>query len=237
MLLYLEGERSIAERYLIRGLLSPGMRVVDVGANIGYYLLMFERGIGPSGKMVSIEPSPENLPELKENIRSNRFGNVELHENAVGSSDGRIGLRSEINSGIVQEEEGCYSVEMKRLDSIIKERVDFLKIDVEGYEGEVLRGAWEVIARDRPVLFLELHPQIVRRYGDRISVILEELSRYYRVIDLFESKRVEQTNPFQRIFNRYSERGRVVQITDKQHYIHLLDHGQEARTFWAICRN
>jgi FkbM family methyltransferase len=76
-LLYLEGERSIAERYLIRGLLSPGMRVVDVGVNIGNYLLMFERGMGPSWKIVCITPSPWNLPGLKENIRSNGFGSVD----------------------------------------------------------------------------------------------------------------------------------------------------------------
>jgi hypothetical protein len=64
-LLYLIAERYVPEASLVRSFLAPGMNVVDVGANIGYYTLMFAQVVGPEGRIITIEPSPENLPELR----------------------------------------------------------------------------------------------------------------------------------------------------------------------------
>lgn len=62
-LLYLEGERFVKERKLIERLTEPGMIVVDVGANIGYYMLLFANFIGEKGKIICFEPEPDNLRE------------------------------------------------------------------------------------------------------------------------------------------------------------------------------
>src|SRR5215831_18680612 len=85
-LLYLEGERFIAERRLVRRLLAPGMRVADVGANIGYYLLLIESAVGPGGRVTCCEPDPDNLCELRRNVAANEFRNVEVVAAAAGAS-------------------------------------------------------------------------------------------------------------------------------------------------------
>ncbi|HEV7517126.1 MAG TPA: FkbM family methyltransferase, partial [Thermoanaerobaculia bacterium] len=77
-LLYLDGERFMAERFLLRRLLRPGFKAVDVGANIGYYLLFMARLIGERGSISCFEPEPENLAELTRNIRRNGLDNVRV---------------------------------------------------------------------------------------------------------------------------------------------------------------
>ena len=104
-LLYLIGERYVSEANLVRPLLAPGMKVVDVGANVGYYTLMFAQVVGPGGRIIAIEPSPcYNLPELKLNIERNELRNVEIVSKAVGNFRGEVGLRAGINSGVVFDE-------------------------------------------------------------------------------------------------------------------------------------
>jgi FkbM family methyltransferase len=237
VLLYLEGERSIPERSLVLDLLFPGMKVVDVGANIGYYLLMFERGVGPSGKVVCIEPSPENLPELKRNIETNHLSNVTLCEVALGSSDGIIGLDAGTNSGVVPWEDSIYKIPMKRLDSLLQEKVELIKIDVEGYEGEVLKGALETIKKHRPVIFLELHPHMVTKFGVHVSDILKELEHYYSDISLHEYTKPEELSRLRKLFLRYFRSSKMVKkIKDPDAFLRLYDGGDRIHTFWVVCK-
>jgi len=234
-LLYLEGERLIYERFLIGDLLKKGMRIVDVGANIGYYLLMFERSVGDEGEVICIEPSVENLPELRKNIEMNRFSNVKLFEVAVGMEEGKTEMYEGINSGIAESGKGAYEVGLKRLDSIVNGKVDFLKIDVEGYEGQVIKGSMNLIGRQRPVLFLELHPHIVIRYGFSIKSILDELSQYYKEITLYEYFRPEKTGFLTKTAFRYFGLNPVVRIKDVENYINTYNSGTIIHTFWAVC--
>jgi tRNA G37 N-methylase Trm5 len=97
-LIFAEGERFIAERKIMTRLLKPGFRVVDVGANIGYYCLIFCRAIGPTGRVFAIEPSPGNLPQLELAIRRNGLvGRVEVISSAVGDKTGVVGFNSGTN--------------------------------------------------------------------------------------------------------------------------------------------
>jgi FkbM family methyltransferase len=186
-LLFLTGERTVLERHLVRRLLKPGMRIVDVGANIGYYLLMFREALGDSGYVVCIEPSPENLRELRWNIESNQIKNVSVHECAVGRQRAQMGLRDGINSGVVPLSEGVFTTSVVPLDEIVgTQGCDFLKIDVEGYEWEVLNGSQIVLERFRPTLFLEFHPDLVVRQGGSMAKVMELLNRYYTRIEFFE---------------------------------------------------
>jgi FkbM family methyltransferase len=235
-LLYLEGERFISERTVIIELLCPGMSVVDIGANIGYYLLMFEKGIHQQGRIICIEPSEENLPELRRNISANHFSNVRLHEVAIGMEDGTTGLRSGINSGIVESGKGTYEVQVKRLDSLVSEKIDFIKIDVEGYEGQVIRGACGVIMRDRPTLFVEFHPHILPRFGFTLKGIVDELSRHYSRKTFFEPI---STDPgiVKKVSSRYFNRHEVRKIDDMDSYIEKYNAGNKIHSFWAVFRN
>jgi FkbM family methyltransferase len=234
-LLLLEGERFIDERFLLRKLLRPGMTVVDVGANIGYYLLLAEQAVGTDGRVICIEPSSENLPELRRNIEINALANVCLYAIALGDHEGETGLQTGINSGIIDGRGGTYTVPLRRLDQVVAERVDFLKIDVEGYEGQVLAGAEDLLATQKPTLFLELHPHIVGRFGFSTSGILADLKRHYAHITLYENQAAASQSIIDKIAIRYFGRDRMCVISNPSAYVERYDRGDQEHTFWAVC--
>ena len=234
--LYLEGERYIQERFLVSKLLKPGMHVVDVGANVGYYLLMFERGVGRDGQIVSIEPSPLNLTEIRLSIEANEFRNVQVHDVAVGTEEGKTGLLDGINSGVVGTGEGAFDVEMRSLDSLLTDRVDLLKIDVEGYEGQVLSGARSVLERDRPVLFLEVHPFALDQHGFTIHGLVDLINTYYRTLTCYEVPPATQVGTLTKISTRYFGANPVVQIADTDALWSACERNERGRCFWIVAQ-
>jgi FkbM family methyltransferase len=152
-----------------------GQVVVDVGAHIGRYALECAARVGPAGHVYAFEPVRPNAALLRQSIAESRFGDrVTLEERAVGEGPGTATIayvEAGFNSG------GAYlsserlparpnhqadPVEVVALDGYPFPRaVDFLKIDVEGAEALVLRGARARLARDRPVVLLELHPELL----------------------------------------------------------------------------
>lgn len=156
-LLLLVGERMLPERFLLRQLVRPGDTAVDVGANIGYVTLLLAQTVGPGGNVHAFEPDPDNLLELERTVAQNRLPNVRVHPCAVGDAEGVASLASGINARL--RTEGTVPVRVRRLDDVLRgQRVDFLKIDVEGHEGAVLAGATRLLAEQRPRLFVEVHP-------------------------------------------------------------------------------
>jgi len=232
-LLYLEGERFIVERRLLSRLVRPGMRVVDVGANIGYYLLMFERFVGPAGSVVCIEPSPPNLEELERNVSANGLSNVMVHRVAVGGEEGTTGLRDGINSGVTDGEDGAYEVPLRTLDSLLDEGVDFVKIDVEGYEAAVLQGAQQVLARDRPVLFVEFHPHLVTRFGSSLEAVLGAIRPHYGQVSCYELPPAGRGGALRTLATRYLGRDPVARIGDLDALARECAGGRR-RTFWIV---
>lgn len=235
-LLALDGERFMEERRLLLDLLKPGMKVVDVGANIGYCLVLFESAVGPGGKVFCIEPSPENIPELELNIRNNAFENVELHKVALGAKTGTAGLRSGINSGVAEVTETAYTVPILPLDSLIQEKVDFVKIDVEGYEGQVIAGAEGLLRRDRPILFLEVHPFLIQQYGITTRELLKRLESIYGGAPsaCYYMKDHAGIAAWMRVLVRYFEQFALGRITDLDSFVARCDRGDVSHTFWAI---
>jgi FkbM family methyltransferase len=233
-LLYLDGESVIGERNMLKRLVRPGMCVVDVGANIGYYLLMFEKYLRGSGTVVCIEPSPENLVELKRNIRGNGFNNVVLHENASGSRKDVVSIKGGINSGVVTKGEGIYQAAICRLDEQVTQKVDFLKIDVDGYEGQVLEGAEGIMRRYKPVLFLEYHPLLVGQHGYSLKKTYEIISKYYKDISIYDVP--EEMNILQKVRIRYLGSDPVRRLGDDGQSVEDSHIGHQYGTFWIVCR-
>jgi FkbM family methyltransferase len=231
-LLFLERERFVRERHLITRLLRPGIRVVDVGANIGYYMLMFQSVVGSGGQIICVEPEPHNLIELKGNVECNRFSNVQIIEAAAGSSNGTVSLACGIN-GIVREQgDGDINVNTVTLDSLVDGKVDLIKIDVEGYEAHVLLGAECLIKTWNPVLFVEIHPHLLlARYT--VAAIFEFLNRHYGHIALYERR--QERSILDRIESRYLGRD-VVRIEDGRALIAECAADRRRRPFWAICQ-
>jgi len=163
------GEFERAETRFVGRFLREGMTVLDVGAHHGLYTLLASVAVGPSGKVVAFEPSPREQKQLRDNVRLNRCRNVRIEPVAVGSSRGRANLFlvqgsedycNSLRPPAVKADTVGVSVAVETLDDFLREnripRVDFLKVDVEGGELEVLRGASKLLASElRPVIMCE----------------------------------------------------------------------------------
>ena len=146
---------------------KSGMTVIDIGAHIGYYTLLFAKCVGPNGHVAAFEPLPSNFALLQKNIQLNNLQNVRLLNQAVFSRTQGITIsvpddQPNPGSGSMYNEKGVkqYHVDAVSLDDFCEQsalRPDILKMDVEGAEYDVLMGAVKTIGRCRPKLLIELH--------------------------------------------------------------------------------
>jgi len=144
-----------------------GMCVFDIGAHLGYYSLLLAKCVGPVGRVVSFEASPGNFCTLQKNVLINKLENIELINLAVFSKSGTIGISvspTDASSGdwsISRQTDGdSIQVQTISLDQFCQAKSvspDFLKIDVEGAEFDVLMGGRETIGDCRPTMLIELH--------------------------------------------------------------------------------
>jgi len=174
----------------VRNLLRPGDTAVDVGAHIGFFTVQMAAGVGPHGRVIAFEPFDPNADLLERSIAENRFGDrVLFYRAAVGAAPGEATLTfpvESLNSG------GAYllrpgtaalagnlqkAVSVVALDAIEMPRpVRFIKMDVEGAEPLVVRGAEQLLRADRPVILSELHPvQLQRASGATPDSFLAEM--------------------------------------------------------------
>lgn len=168
-------------------LIQPGMTVVDVGANHGYYTVLFADLVGAEGKVVAFEPHPVTANLLRKTLFVNGMQErVEVVEAAAVAVDGTdidlFGDASEPkNASVVSWGLAEYpligSVRGVTLDTALAsaERVDFMKVDVEGAEEQTMLGAMKIIARDKPDIVLEYN---VHRCTDP-ERLLNDLETYY----------------------------------------------------------
>jgi FkbM family methyltransferase len=144
-----------------RELLRPGMTVLDVGAHVGYYTLLSARLVGSRGKVVAFEPNPRNCAFLRQHVAANGLENVTVEQSAVADRNGRMRFDFGTGTGTGRlTPEGEIDVSSVRLDDYCAARgivPGAIKIDVEGAELDVLRGAEATIVDRPPVLFLSTH--------------------------------------------------------------------------------
>lgn len=148
---------------VMRTFFKPGQTVLDLGANLGYYTLLAAGLVGTEGKVIAFEPGEDNCRLLRASLQVNGFKNVTLYPFAVAESDATVALELEESNGRIVR--GASSAGGKRvravaLDSFLHvERLDLVKLDVEGAEGLALQGMHGVIQEHRPAVFTELHPE------------------------------------------------------------------------------
>lgn len=164
----------------------PGAIVLDVGANIGAYTVLFAQWTGASGRVIAFEPSPDSVLGLREHVRLNGVADrVEIVEAAVSSRDGSAAFDYAGASGanaIVADGTaiaGAITVRTTTLDAFCdarRLRPSMIKIDVEGEELDVLRGARQTLAQPGLDVFVEFHPSIWAARGITRDAIASELA-------------------------------------------------------------
>jgi len=142
--------------------------VVDAGANLGFMALLFSGRVGSDGKVFAFEPSPFAYSKLVEVMKKNAVRNVRCFNLGCGSAKSAETLvvpQSSGNASIVRNSAGSDAlgrqvrIEIDTIDSVLlplTDRVDFFKIDTEGFEDQVLAGADQLISRLQPVIYIEL---------------------------------------------------------------------------------
>jgi|SRR5882724_7152634 len=174
-----------AERQLLRRILFAGAVVVDAGANIGIYSQFLSRCVGRTGVVHSFEPSPENFERLQ--FATRKLENVRLLRAAVGESGGRSKLylsdklnvdhRTYITEG---DSRDTVPIDIVALDDYFKpgQRVDLIKMDIQGYELHALRGAQRVLRENRSInLLLEFWPAGLEQAGVHWEELVQMLDR------------------------------------------------------------
>jgi FkbM family methyltransferase len=147
----------------------------DVGAHVGYFSVLMSDIVGSGGKVIAFEPRGLNLGYLKRHVSVNKCDNIKIVSKALGDHSGHAKLETRTGSGTgYVSDTGDEDVEITSIDELVESGTlpppTFLKIDVEGGEMAVLRGARTVIEKQRPRMILATH-------GDEIDAECRELLR------------------------------------------------------------
>jgi len=188
-------------------ILKAGMHVVDVGTHVGYYALLASRLVGDEGVVYTIEPNPWSFLLLRYNVKLNGRKNIKLYNLAIGDEDGEIAFCYSVkysNLSQVLDEDECRSsggrpirVRVTTLDQLLgEERVDVIRMDVEGFEYKILQGARKLLSRNKEMwFFLELHPSsYISRYGGSVEELLKFLKDFGFVVKYFIIEHPVPTN-------------------------------------------
>lgn len=168
--------------------LTKGMHCIDIGSNIGYYAILESDKIGKSGIVWSIEPSPQNFETLSKNIILNQRKNIKCYNIAIGEKNGKIDFLiseksnwSKIKNETDHIENGdkIIQVDIMTLDSFSEmneiKKVDLLRMDVEGYERNIISGSMNFLEKFKPILMIEVHKMIMGNYETK--EFLEKLQK------------------------------------------------------------
>lgn len=193
-----------------RLLLSPGDVCVDVGAHVGYYTILASRLVEPGGHVYALEPAPETYVRLLANLRLNGVSNVTALPLAAGAVEARATLKtgppshtgvSSILSDAAPRGLDETTVTVRPVACVVRaidlERIRLIKVDVEGYELEVLKGIEPILEHVRPAIIIEIH---AHRAGEAEPLIVKLCDTYqlnaFRLDDYeVEDRFVSAVNP------------------------------------------
>jgi FkbM family methyltransferase len=170
--------------------IKPNQTILDIGAHIGLYSVFFSKKLKNTGKVICFEPTPGTFSILKQTVELNHLENCKLVNAAIADKSGIMkfnlttadGEGSNANS-LVRTERSVNSTEVKvfSIDEYRRSeelRIDVLKIDVEGYELNALKGAKETFLTDKPIGILALHPESIKQLGQSLEQIWDLLEEY-----------------------------------------------------------
>jgi FkbM family methyltransferase len=170
---YTNLKEDVPEIRWLKEHISKGDYVVDCGAHHGLMAVLFGKWVGPAGSVTTFEALPTNADVVKKNISLNNLQCVTVRNEAVGKEVGTISFTLDSNASVATSaDKKTIQVPVVNLDSALNNKPDLLKIDVEGFEMEVVKGASEIL-KSKPALAIEIHCIM---YRDPVAEVTELLS-------------------------------------------------------------
>lgn len=193
---------------LVQKLLEPGMTFLDIGAHVGQYTLVGSERVGAAGEVHAFEPDPETFRWLCSNVERNDLGNVTTNQLALTAEPGTLQLFesavNDVGSTSLREPRQftgrVHDVACVPLDDYLRshgiERVDLIKMDVEGAEISVLQGAKRILsAPDVPILIVEFEEARQRAFGFSCAALADELGKYGYALFIIEEGHLAPHQP------------------------------------------
>ena len=183
------GTYEQSEAKVMEEKIKGGNIVVDVGANIGLHTLNMARIVGNTGQVFAFEPDPSNFKILGKNVKVNNYKNIILEQKAVGDKHGRATLYQSDDPGRHRifpqtKAKGQVQVELTSLDkyfidSNLVDKINFIKIDIEGLEFSVLKGMENILKNNKKIKILfEFMPKNIMETGFMPIELLNYLTLY-----------------------------------------------------------
>lgn len=160
--------------FLKKNLLRKGDIILECGAHHGVTTSLFAKAIGPSGHVYAFEPSPFNVGIIKKNAELNNLHNVTVVNEAIGDKPSEAQFSYFSNASIQIGKIGTYKAKINTIDSYADVKPTMLKIDVEGFDVEALKGAKKVL-KTRPKIALEIHTAQLSNFGHSVKDIFNLL--------------------------------------------------------------
>jgi FkbM family methyltransferase len=164
-----QSDQSIEMQFVRQELIRDGMVAIECGAHHGAQSILLSRWVGQCGKVIVVEPMPDNVEILKKNIKLNNLHNITVIEKAAGPSNGSVFMKKRSNAAVASVGGGktikVESISLDEISTTLGVIPSLLKIDVEGFEYKILEGA-ERILSTHPMIFLEVHTLTLPRYGN-----------------------------------------------------------------------
>jgi len=192
---------------------------LDIGANIGYYTLLFAKLVGPKGFVIAFEPEKSNYETLRKNVYANQYYNVKLEKMGLGNKTEKTSLLlSKTNTGehrIVNSTSSTNAqhqeIEIMKLDDYlesrkIKEKISFIKIDVEGFELHVINGMKKLLERNDDLkIIVEFTPFAIREAYSLPRKLLEFLHSFNFKINFFDyqSRTIKRVDDIELFLQKY----------------------------------
>jgi len=182
---FLKGTYEPCKTEAVLKMVGAGQTTFDIGGHVGYYAIIQAQQVGPEGHVFVFEPRPLNISYIKRHVRINKIENVTLIESAVSDLVGDSKFESRVGTGTgFLSSEGDLAVKTTTVDVLVQNEnypvPDFIKIDVEGGEIDVLNGATQTITERRPNLLVATHGDTEHAF---VMKFLAELNYEYEILN------------------------------------------------------
>ncbi len=236
--LILMGARSIPEFFLIKKIkkiLPDNIVMIDVGGNSGGIFSLF---LDKSKLIYVFEPIPSLYKTIENSILVNNEKKVVLIKKALGNSNEFVSMLDNNNSSVVNGATNAevLTVEMSALDIELKslQKIDFIKIDVEGFELFVLEGSQKILKEKRPFLLLELHPFFIQNFDKNYTDVINFIENCNYKIEYYSFLNELRMPKYRRIFERWKgNKGK--QFDSKNDFIKDLDNEVKLSSYHLFC--